>query len=150
MAGSTRPWTCYRASTPFLRIPRVDWPKVIAGEKTELRAAGRNALNADRLNPPIPVVGYTMWEHKPPTSRLLVLEQAHTEPLGAISPEALAREGFATIKEFKHYWRLYRTREAYKPLTKVWVYRIRPFTPDDVDEFGRRLFDHIYGEHAPR
>lgn len=154
--SSRKSWSTYKASTIFLRIPRFDWPSVTTGEKTEFRAAGRHALAASRITFPVPVVGYTVWEHKPKTSRLLLLEHADTEPLGAISEESLRREGFWTgnhresYKAFQHYWRHRRRHDAFRPLTTVWVYRVRPFTVDDVEPSARRLFERLYGEHAPR
>lgn len=143
------PWPRRSASTVNLRIPRVDWPAITAGTKTELRTTGRGASLA-YVHPPIPVVGFTIWDHQAPTSRLLVLEELGSEPLGSISAASLEREGFASFGEFRRYWRTYRTREAFKPLTTVWVHRLRVFTPDDVEPSARRLFNHLYGAHAPR
>jgi hypothetical protein len=141
-------------STVYLRIARVDWPAISTGTKTEYRAAGRYALLTAQLNLPIPVVGYTLWDHQPPSARLLVLEHGGLERLGAISEESLAREGFWTgdrresYSAFRRYWKG-RHNGEFKPVSQVWAYRLRPFTEADVDEHARRLFDHLYGAHAP-
>lgn len=156
--SSRKSWSTYKASTIFLRIPRFDWPSVTTGEKTEFRAAGRHALAASRITFPVPVVGYTVWEHKPKTSRLLLLEHADTEPLGAISEESLAAEGFgdleeirassdarhAAMTEFRRYWKARHPSTGYRPLSKVYVYRVRPLTEDERPEMGLRLLGLLY------
>lgn len=136
-----------RVSRTYLRIPRSDWPRVSQGRKTEVRLAGRGAPHAVRLNPPTPVVGYAVGVAGP-RFKLLVLEEAWSEPLGTISDESLAREGFETRAEFRTYWRKRVHDRNYKPLTIVQVYRIRPFVPEDRGPLAESLFDHLYGEYA--
>lgn len=143
-----KPWPERRTTTLYLRIPRRDWPYVLTGQKTELRSSGRYAITLVALKTPLPVVGYTMREHQEPAARLLLVEEAWTEPLGAIGPESLEREGFASMAEFRAYWRTYRTRQAFKPLSKVIVCRFRLFRPADREPAALKLFDQLYG-HAP-
>jgi hypothetical protein len=136
-----------RVSRLYLRIPRSDWPNVTQGRKTELRAAGRGGtLLAAKLHTPTPVVGYAVGVVGP-RFKLLVVEEAWTEPLGAISAESLEREGFRTRAEFRAYWRRRVHDRNYKPLTTVQVYRLRPFVPEDRAALADRMFDHLYGEY---
>lgn len=134
------------AYTQFLRIPLVDWPAITQGRKTEFRAVGRHATHANRLKAPAPIVGYALQRFRADAqARLFVLEDAWTEPLGAISPASLGREGFRSLREFRVYWNK-RHRVGYKPLSTVSVYRLRPWEPADRDWLGFALLDHLYGE----
>jgi hypothetical protein len=136
-----------RASRRFLRVPSVDWPAVTQGRKTEFRQQGRYRLLTTNLSCPTAVVGYLSGANGTPRrERLLVIEEAWQEPLGAISPESLAREGFASLAEFRGYWRGRIQTGTWKPLTTVQVYRVRPLAPADVDGLGRALFLHLYGD----
>ena len=137
--------------TVFLRLPRRDWAAFTTGEKTELRAPGGPGIPPlGMLKPPTPVVAYT-----PPSGRghpdlwfgLMVLEECWQEPLGAISDESLANEGFDSLGEFRHYWkqRFHRHgRRAWDPLRPVSVFRVRPWQPDDEDRFARLLLERLY------
>lgn len=134
------------AYTQFLRIPLVDWPAVTQGRKTELRAVGRYATHSNRLKAPAPVVGYVRQRFRADMeAALLVLEETWTEPLGAITAESLAREGFRDRREFRRYWNL-RHRTGFKPLSIVNVYRLRPWREGDGEWLGGVLMDHLYGE----
>jgi hypothetical protein len=135
-----------RVARLYLRIPKADWPKVTQGRKTELRRPpGPGSLLAAKLDPPTPVVGYSVGVAGP-RFKLLVIEQAWQEPLGTISDESLAREGFKTRAEFRAYWRRRVHSRSYKPLTLVQVYRVRPFVPEDRPMLADNLFEHLYGE----
>lgn len=136
-----------RVSRLYLRIPNVDWPGVSQGRKTELREyMVRGSLIARTLNVPTPVVGYVL---RPGGDRfkMLVVEEVSVEPVGAISPESLEREGFKSRAEFRSYWRK-RYRRAFQPEGMVQVYRLRPFEPADRAVLAERLFDHLYGEYV--
>lgn len=137
------------AYTQYLRIPLVDWPAISQGRKTEFRAAGRHAAPARKLKAPAPVVGYALQRFRADTeSRLFVLEEVWTEPLMAISPESLSREGFRTIREFRVYWNKRHTKpgSGFKPFSTVNVYRLRPWREGDRDWLGARLIEHLYGD----
>jgi hypothetical protein len=130
----------------YIRVPALDWPKLISGHKTELRLTGRGVL-VTTLQPPSGMIGYL----RTPAGdrfRLFVCEDAWAEPLGAISDESLAREGFATRKEFRHYWRGRTHSHVFKPLTTVQVVRLRPFGPGDRELLGNKLFDRLWGPYA--
>lgn len=137
-----------QVKTQFLRVPRVDWLKVRAGAKTELRAAGRHALGHWRLPVlPMAVVGYSFQRFRADAdSCLLIVEKAWSEPLGSITAESLAAEGFAELADFKRYWRERHNSVGYKPLSTVQVVQLRPFVPEtDVRLIGDVLVDRLFG-----
>jgi hypothetical protein len=142
-----RPWAKRTVSTTFLRVPIADWPAVKRGLKTEFRASpGKNTVpQLFEVVPPVVVVAYAIRNGRH-DGRLMVLEEHWLEPLGAISAESLAREGFASLAEFRAYW-LRREHLRFRPTRQVACYRVRPFELGDVDEFARRTFEHLYGEH---
>lgn len=137
-----------RASTQFLHVPLADWPAVKSGRKTEFRAVGRLAPSTSSIVTPAPVVCYTLRQYRRlPETALMVLEAAWSEPLGAISPDSLEREGFKTIGEFRSYWqrRQYGKNGPFKPLSIARVYRVRPWAATDRLEMGEALLRHLYG-----
>lgn len=133
-------------TTKLLRIPRADWALICTGAKTELRVSGRHAVMANTLKPPTPVVGYSILEyHEVPEAQLLVLQEAWSEPLGAISPESLLREGFASLGAFRRYWIDRHSGQPFKPLSITQVYRLRPWRAGDTETMGVRLVERLYG-----
>lgn len=140
-----RPFTQRRVSTTFLRVPIRDWPAVKRGYKTEFRAGvGNKAVpRLWSVQTPIPVVAYAIRNGRH-DAKLMVLEELWQEPLGAISRESLAREGFATLAEFRAYW-MVREHRRFAPTRMVFAYRVRQWEPGDVDELAGRIFDHLYG-----
>jgi hypothetical protein len=141
-----RPFKQRRVSTTFLRVPARDWPAVKRGYKTEFRAGnGRNAVpQLFGIHTPCPVVAYSI-RNGHYDAKVMVLEELWQEPLGAISPESLAREGFKTFAEFRTYW-LERERKRFRPTRQVFAYRVRPWAPQDADTLAGRMFSHLYGE----
>lgn len=135
-----------RVATTLLRVPQVDWAPIATSTKTELRTAGRYALLSHKVQPPDwPVLGW----HRPrfsdrPKTMLLLIDEAWSEPLGAISPQSLAAEGYGSITEFRRYWNARHTR-GYRADAIVQVVRLRPATPDDYPAIGRRLLERLYG-----
>lgn len=147
-----KPYRLVRSSTAFLRVPVTDWPAVKRGIKTEFRAASfdqRKTLPWT-LVLPTPVVAYSVGrtEDNAHDAQLMVCERAWFEPLGAISPESLAREGFASLAEFRRYW-MRRERKRFSPLRKVVCYRVRPWRDGDDEFFARLLLERLYGEFLP-
>lgn len=143
--SAPNPYTARKVSTRFLRVPLLDWPGVKVGRKTEFRrAAGKRAARFPYT--PTPVVAYTLrgqtYDHK-----VMVLESVREDTLWAISedPEGLEREGFETYAEFRNYWK--RRNGTYLPLTKVHVYRVRPWDHADPAVCGVDLINHLYGEY---
>lgn len=140
-----------QVATQFIRVPRTDWAAICAGTKTELRQWGRHAIVHTRLDPPQPIVGYSFQLHRSDAdARLLVCDGAWSEPLGAISAESLRAEGYETVREFRRYWieRHGRKRPeggGWRPLSRVQVLQLRPFTDEDRDTFAEMLLERIYG-----
>lgn len=141
-----RPYTQRRLSTVFLRVPVRDWPAVKRGYKTEFRAGvGKNAVpQLWGVPTPIPVVAYAIRNGRH-DCKLMVLERAWQEPLGAISPESLAREGFETLAEFRRYW-MERERKRFTPTRQVFCYRVRAFDDEDRFRLAGVIFEHLYGD----
>lgn len=136
--------TKHNASTIFLRVPREDWDAVATGYKTEFRWPGKLAW-VRRVKTPTPVLLYVSSEGYE-GSRLGVLEETWSMPLGMIEEESLAREGFETMAEFRRYW-MRRTRKRFRLLDTVQVFRVRLAVPDDYDYLGRILLSRLYGEY---
>jgi len=139
-----KPWKQRHAKTLFLRVPAADFPLVARGRKTEFRSASGMVSGLHFVEPPTPVVAY-MEKRGKYESKLMVLEERRTEPLGAISEESLRNEGFATLAEFRRYW-MRRERRRFRPTRDVVVYRVRPFEQSDAEWFARKLIEHLYGE----
>lgn len=142
--------TQHQASTLFLRVPAVDWPRVRIGEKTEFRTMPRESSRLLTAYLPTPVVAYSTGSgpFRETVHELMVLEERKHEPLFAISEdaEALAREGFESYDLFRRYWRA-RQRGVYRPMQKVWVWRVRRWESGDVIRQGAALLRQLYGEH---
>jgi hypothetical protein len=134
-------------STLFLRVPVGDWTKVKVGEKTEFRTMPGAGSSMMAVNPPTPVVAYTVNRSGQYDAQLMVLLARRVEPLWEISgnPEALAAEGFESYDVFRRYWRA-RQKGVYRPLQLVTVWRVRRAWPSDRADFGVKLFDDLYGE----
>jgi hypothetical protein len=143
-----RPYPQRTAKTLFLRVPRVDWPRVKIGEKTEFRTRPREGSDLLSVNPPTPVVAYSVDGNGKYDRQLMVLLERRFEPLFAITedPDAIAREGFDSYEEFRAYWRR-RRHGAYAPMERVFVWRVRLWEDDDDRTFGARLFTRLYGEY---
>lgn len=76
----------------------------------------------------------------------MVLERTWQEPLGAISPESLAAEGFPDYAHFRRYW-MRRTRKHFKPTRMVVAFRVRAWHGQaDAILFGSEILTRLYGE----
>lgn len=145
--SSPAPWSQYQARTTFLRVPLIDWAAVKTGHKTEFRGAGgRDVTQLWNIQCPTPVVAYTVYPGPRHESLLMVLEETWREPLVAITPESLEREGFADLATFRRYW-MTRTKRRYRPLTNVQVYRIRLWREGDEEALGAGLLRRLYRDH---
>lgn len=140
-----RPYKQRRARTIFLRVPQADWGAVRAGRKREFRASPKATPQLWDVDPPLPVVAYTVSRSRGHQSQLMVLEATWREPLGAISPESLAAERQPDIAHFRRYW-MTREHTAFKPTRMVSVFQIRPWVPSDAAAMGERLLERLYGE----
>lgn len=143
-----RPFTQRKASTVFLRIPVGDWVPVTRGVKTEFRASSHAVTQALNLEPPTPVVAYRVRRSSDPDqthdTKLMVLTDTWQEPIGSISPESLAREGFSEFAQFRRYW-MGRTRRRFRPMTMVRVFVVRQFEEEDWMKFAELLMERLYG-----
>lgn len=140
-----RPFQQHRASTTFVRVHPDDWPYVKHGAKTEFRGGRGASSRTFNVDPPTPVVVYCRLGPDRYESKLMVLTETWQEPLGAIGDESLRREGFETLAQFRRYWIL-RERKRFQPTRMVFVYRVRPWGPGDVEELGVKIVERLYGE----
>lgn len=148
MSKVRRPWSPLRVSTRYLRVPAQDWLRIKRFEKTEFRLPPKGAgrmIEWHAIKYPTPVVLYSTRDDKRYNTLLVVLEEMVVEPLGAISPESLEREGYADLANFRRYWTT-RTAERFRPLEKVYVFRIRPFGDGDSERLGAQIIEHLYGD----
>lgn len=138
-----RPYQQRHVATTFLRVPRHDWPAVKRGYKSQFRA-GNAVPQLFSIQTPTVVVAYSVRNRRHDEC-LMVLEKLWQEPLGAISPESLEREGFASFERFRDDW-MVREKRRFSPTRQVFVYRVRAFTPADIKPAAARLFAHLYGD----
>jgi hypothetical protein len=137
--------------TLFLRAPYIDWPALAQGRKTEFRTAPIGAISA-MVHAPTPVVLYTVSPRLGHRAEMLVILAEHTvERLVDIAdkPESLAREGHESYDSFRRYWRI-RTKRPYRPLSKVAVFTLAPWSESEKQRLGSLLIDRLYGEYYPR
>lgn len=131
-------------STRYLRVPATDWSRVAVGTKTEIRhVAAYGSRMHGSVEPPIPVIAYAVM-HSGRREKLMVLEAMWREPLDALSDESLRREGHESLAEFRLAWKRRFQRGRWNPLTDVVVFRVRPWTEEDVADFGERFLRRLY------
>jgi hypothetical protein len=143
-----KPFTQHQISTVFLRVPRGDWIAVKRGLKREFRAGSGAHSRLWNVATPTPAVAYTidgMGEYR---HALLVLEKVWREPLGAISPESLAAEGFESFAAVRRHWVL-REKRYFPPLRMTTAYQVRPWADADADLMGEQLLKQLYGDFLP-
>lgn len=136
-----------------IHVPRVDFNDIRVGAKTEFRNYGNRIF--DGFEWPAPAIGYCRRDWWTPAhgldgidSFLMTLEESWVEPLGAISPESLAHEGFTDIGEFRRYFTERYPNGGFRALANVIVYRVRPMAPADVAEFAAAQWATMYGQFA--
>lgn len=130
----------------YLRVPGVDFP-LIPAPKTEVRMQVKAKGPTARLKTPwpLPIWVWRKTAANTPDGKLVVCEAVWQEPIMAMTPESLAAEGFATMDDFKRYWRL-RTGKLVSPTEIVTVYRLSPFDPaTGYTDWGFRCLDLLYG-----
>ena len=152
MATTTRrgpkPYSQHQASTIFVRVPSEDWHAVRGGYKREIRTRQSSLAAVQGLSLPLPCVAYRRHAQYGYDAVLMVLEAVWQEPLGAISEESIANEGYATMAEFRRAWTI-REKRRFPLLAPVTVHRVRPWMPEDGATMGRALLRQLYGEFLP-
>lgn len=143
-----QPWDQHQIATHFLRVPVDDWPAVRGGFKTEFRGQPGNLSGLKWVEPPTPVVAYAYSRSRGYDAALMVLEERYQEPLLAITPEALAREGFPDIAHFRSYM-VRREGKRFNPNAEVTAYRVRPWAEGDSRTFADRMLSRLYGAFLP-
>jgi hypothetical protein len=138
----------HQISTVFVRVPVGEWGAIRDGRKREFRAESGNASGLWSVETPVPCVAYKLDSQGRYSAMLMVLEAVWREPLMAISAESLAAEGFASFDEFRRHW-VIREHRYFPSLALTTVYRVRPWTPDDVDEMGELLLRRLFDEFLP-
>lgn len=141
-----KPWKKLRASTTFVRVPHSEWNAVKLGYKTEFRT--NTATSLFNVRPPTLVVAYAIDAIGRYEAKLMVLEDLWQEPLGAITEESLANEGFATMAEFRKHW-MAREHRRFRPTRTIFAYRVRLADGEDLIQQGERLVELLYGEFLP-
>lgn len=133
-------------------VPRVDWAAVLGGAKTEFRHYGGTTMAVNRGSEwelPEPVVLYCPNDLTGEIdTALATLEAAWMEPMGAISDESLANEGFSDIGEFRRYIDERFPRAGFRPMARCRCYRVHPLTADEKVEFREKLWQRLYGQFA--
>lgn len=139
-----------------IRVPTQDWSKVVVGEKSMVRTySGAKDRESPVVAPgtatPRPALLYSVRHNGPGRSRRWeatpgVLLSHRQEPLGVISEEDLAREGFETLRAFKWSWKDRHRKLGWRPLDIVNVLEVRTVNPDDAEWTGDWLFTELFGE----
>lgn len=143
-----KPYQQHQASTVFLRVPAADWAAVKGGFKTEFRGQPGSISGLRFVQVPTPVVAWSYSRARGYDARLMILLDRYTEPLLAITPEALAREGHASIAHFRRYM-VSRERKPFDALKEVTAYIVRPFKAEDRAEQADLLLERLYGDFLP-
>lgn len=131
-------------------VDPVDWADVTSGRKSELRKYGQSKpLPGRERKFPAACVFYTERSVGEIQTALGVVEDQWNEPLGAISPESLAREGFPDdLPGFRRYFAARYPRGGFRPLAGVVVQVIRPMNDDDATRTMLETWEHLYGRYA--
>lgn len=142
-----KPYAQRVAKTIFLPVPSMDWAVVKQGHKREFRVPeGASGSQKWNMVCPVPIVLYKKVANgATPDDCMAVLDATWREPLGAISAESIANEGFESMGHFRRYW-MDRTKRRFEPLATVVVFQVRPFTSDDIMPSALGLLHRLYGE----
>jgi len=118
-----------------------------------LRCGERPVFRSYKVRPirdlPRPVI---VCSAHPATGRvdtaLSLLVDQWVHPLGTISDEEVAEEGFASRGEYKRYFAERYPRWGWRPLENVMAFRLRPLTDDDRQAWLDRVWERLYGSFA--
>lgn len=140
-----------------IRVPAVDWSKVIVGEKRMFRTYSERGGNRETAVVPAdtecprPVLLYAVRHNGPGRSRRWeaktgILMSHRQEPLGSITPGDLALEGFEYLNAFRWTWKQRYKKTGWRPTDMVSVLQVRPVWPEDHDWIRDWAYDELYGE----
>lgn len=140
-----------------IRVPSTDWGAIVTGQKQMFRTYSLSGRDLERpvvppdTECPRPCLLFSARHDGPRRSRRWkatpgVLLSHRQEPLGSITPDDLAREGFEFLPAFRFYWRQRYKKLGWRPWDMVSVLEVRPMTDLDMDDWGTWLFDQLYGE----
>lgn len=128
-----------------LAIHRIDWSRVRCFEKRVWRTYRLCTVQAL----PRPVVLYSYHPHLPRVDTVVaLLTESWREPLGAISDEDVAEEGFDSRVEFKRYFAERYPKMGFRPLTDVQVFRVEPLTDEMIAAWKDHAWQRCYGSFA--
>lgn len=143
--------SAYRHSPAY--VSRVDWLDVISGRKTEYRLIVPGGPGQPPLQPPKypgPLIIYTEHAAIPGEleTALVTIEGKWSEPVGAITEESLAREGFASMSDYRRYMAARYPTLGYAPRMRCMVRRVHPMTDEERGEFQQWIWDKLFGRWA--
>lgn len=75
-----------------------------------------------------------------------ILESFRREPIGAISSEDLATEGFEYMPAFRYYWTNRYKKIGWRPWDEVTVIELSPMRDGSRDWAARWLYGQVFGE----
>jgi hypothetical protein len=145
------------AETLFLRAPAKDWPKILAGDKTEFRHASAQPWKygipkATKTPTPVVLYGETKERNNHRLSRrafaMGILLDFYVEPVIGVAdrPESIQREGFEDFATFRRYWRG-RNEGKFHGMQEVCAFQIRLFHMTDSANLGIMLLYELYGHY---
>lgn len=137
-----------------IRVPPIDWEQVAGGAKSMFRCYSDNPTKReDPIVPagmvlPRPVVAFTQRNDRSRSrsAAVMVLEQHRMEPLGSISAEDVAAEGFEFLGQFRWYWKRRHVNLGWRPWDMINVMVMRPPTAADWQWCGEWAMGQLYGE----
>ena len=157
--GTVRSLLLRNVSNLPVRIPAMEWDAISTGAKTMFRAYNGRA-GATRELPVIPsgtecprpcllfarrYEGARGKDHRWDAIPGVLLSHRR-EPLGAISPEDLEREGFRFLPGFRFHWQRRYPTLGWRPWDFISVIEVRPLVEDDREWAATWLLDHVLGE----
>lgn len=140
--------------TLFLKVPPKDWPRVMAGDKTEFRWPCHMPwkYGVPKNTPtPTPVVLYGETGGHRTLRRafaMAILLDFYVEPIIGVADrqESIEREGFPDFSHFRRYWRT-RNKGKFHGMEEVSAFHIKLFDQTDATNLGLILLYRLYGHY---
>jgi hypothetical protein len=135
-----------------IRVPSQDWARVVTGDKGMFRtyAQGRKPLgDVVPAGTPCPHP-CLLYSQRGAEKRLVlapaVLRAFRREPLGAISKEDLAAEGFKSMWKFRYYWTTRYKKLGWRPWDEITVLEVTPMTDELTRWSAEWFFEQLFGQ----